>query len=309
MANSQSARSVEIVEVGARDGLQNQKEMLSTDQKVQFIEKMVDAGVRRMEATSFVNPRRVPQMADADDVMARVPRGRGVKYIGLALNNRGAQRAIDAGCDEVGVAIVASNTFGIKNQGQNIDEMLASWAEIAATCRKAGVPASIMVSAAYGCPFEGEVPLQTVFDMAERAVQEQPIELAYADTIGVGDPARTIEITERFRDIAPGLPIRAHFHNTRNTGLANAFAAVQAGVSVLDASLGGIGGCPFAPAATGNIPTEDLIYMLERMGVETGIDSDKAAAIGLWVGEQLGIAIPAYLGRAGGFPQPQEAAA
>ncbi len=303
------SRTVEIVEVGARDGLQNQKEMLSTDQKVQFIEQMVDAGIRRMEATSFVNPKRVPQMADADDVMARVPRDRGVTYIGLALNVRGAQRAIDAGCDQVGVAIPASSTFGIKNQGQNIDEMLATWAEIAKTCRDAGVPSSIMIAAAYGCPFEGEVPLETVFMMAERAVQEQPIELAFADTIGVGDPLKTAQITERFREIAPNLPIRAHLHNTRNTGLANAYAALEAGIGCLDASFGGIGGCPFAPAATGNIPTEDLVYMLDRMGVETGIDAARAAQSGLWVGEALGIDIPAYLGKAGGFPEPQAQAA
>ncbi len=303
--NSSTAtqRSVGIVEVGPRDGLQNQKQLLTTDQKLAFVTRALDAGLTRIEATSFVNPKRVPQMADAAELMARVPRRDGVRYIGLALNLKGAERAIEAGCDEVGAVAIASDTFGVRNQGATIDDMLATWSDIAKLCRERGVGASIMISSAFGCPFEGEVPLERVFEMAGRAMQEDPIELAFADTIGVGDPFRTAEITHRFKEIAGSKPVRAHFHNTRNTGYANAWAAVLAGCDLLDASLGGIGGCPFAPNATGNIATEDLVYMLHRAGVATGVDLDQAIETGRWIGEQLGEPAPGLLSRAGNFPE------
>lgn len=295
--------SVEIVEVGPRDGLQNQDALLSTATKIELVERSIAAGLRRIEATSFVHPRRVPQMADAEAVMAGVPRVAGVRYIGLVLNRRGAERAVEAGVDEMNAVVVATDTFGGRNQGVTSAESVVGWREIAAVAREAGVPASVTVAVAFGCPFEGEVPADRVADIVGRVAEDGPAEIALADTIGVGVPTQVAELVERAGALVPGVPLRFHFHNTRNTGYANAVAAVQAGVRILDASLGGIGGCPFAPDATGNIATEDLVYLLERMGVRTGVDLAAAAQAGTWVCERLGIDPPALLGRAGGFPQ------
>jgi hydroxymethylglutaryl-CoA lyase len=207
------------------------------------------------------------------------------------------------------MAVVASDTFNRRNQGVSTEESIAAWLEIAAAARQAGVRPQVTVSAAFGCPFEGEVPPQRVVDIARRVAEAAPFEIALADTIGVGVPAQVIELVERVREAVPGVALRCHFHNTRNTGLANAFAAVQAGVTTLDASLGGIGGCPFAPAATGNIPTEDLVYMLQRSGYETGISLQGAISTGRWLQEQLGRPVPGMLVKAGDFPPvPAQAA-
>jgi hydroxymethylglutaryl-CoA lyase len=302
-------KRVEIVEVGPRDGLQSEPGVLPTAAKIEFIERAVAAGLRRVEVTSFVNPKRVPQMADAEAVLEGLPRREGVHYIGLVLNRRGLERAIAAGCNEIGMAVVASDTFNRRNQGVSTEESIAAWLEIAAAARQAGVRPQVTVSAAFGCPFEGEVPPQRVVDIARRVAEAAPFEIALADTIGVGVPAQVIELVERVREAVPGVALRCHFHNTRNTGLANAFAAVQAGVTTLDASLGGIGGCPFAPAATGNIPTEDLVYMLQRSGYETGISLQGAISTGRWLQEQLGRPVPGMLVKAGDFPPvPAQAA-
>jgi len=302
-------RRVEIVEVGPRDGLQSEPGVLPTAAKIEFIERAVAAGIRRVEVTSFVNPKRVPQMADAEAVLAGLPRREGVHYIGLVLNRRGLERAIAAGCNEVGMAVVASDTFNRRNQGVTTDDSIAAWLDIAAAARQAGIRPQVTVSAAFGCPFEGEVPMQRVVDIVRRVAEAAPFEIALAATIGVGVPAQVIELVGRVREAVPGVALRCHFHNTRNTGLANAFAAVQAGVTTLDASLGGIGGCPFAPAATGNIPTEDLVYMLQRSGYETGISLDGAISTGRWLQEQLGRPVPGMLVKAGGFPPvPAQAA-
>jgi len=302
-------RRVEIVEVGPRDGLQSEPGVLPTAAKIEFIERAVAAGIRRVEVTSFVNPKRVPQMADAEAVLAGLPRREGVHYIGLVLNRRGLERAIAAGCNEVGMAVVASDTFNRRNQGVTTDDSIAAWLDIAAAARQASIRPQVTVSAAFGCPFEGEVPMQRVVDIVRRVAEAAPFEIALADTIGVGVPAQVIELVGRVREAVPGVALRCHFHNTRNTGLANAFAAVQAGVTTLDASLGGIGGCPFAPAATGNIPTEDLVYMLQRSGYETGISLDGAISTGRWLQEQLGRPVPGMLVKAGGFPPvPAQAA-
>jgi len=300
---------VDVVEVGPRDGLQSEPGVLPTTTKVEFIERAIAAGVRRIEVTSFVNPKRVPQMADAEAVLAALPRHAGVHYIGLVLNRRGFERAAAAGCNEIGMAVVASDTFNRRNQGVTSDESIAAWLDIARAAKSAGIRPQVTVSAAFGCPFEGEVPVSRVVEIAKRVAEAEPFEIALADTIGVGVPSQVIELVGAVREAVPGVALRCHFHNTRNTGLANAFAAVQAGVRTLDASLGGIGGCPFAPAATGNIPTEDLVYMLHRSGHPTGIDLAAAIETGKWLQEQLGRPVPGMLVKAGDFVlQPQVSA-
>jgi hydroxymethylglutaryl-CoA lyase len=296
-----ASRVIEIVEVGPRDGLQSEPGVLPTATRIEFIERAIATGVRRVEVASFVDPRRVPQMADAEAVLAGLPRRPGVRYIGLVLNRRGFERAAAAGCDEIGMAVVASDTFNRRNQGVTTKESIAAWRDMAAAARRAGILSQVTVSAAFGCPFEGEVPLQRVVDIARRVAEAEPFEIALADTIGAGVPAQVIELIGRVREAVPGVAVRCHFHNTRNTGLANAFAAVQAGVTTLDASLGGIGGCPFAPAATGNIPTEDLLYMLQRSGYETGVSLAVAISTARWLQEQLGRPVPGMLVKAGDF--------
>jgi hydroxymethylglutaryl-CoA lyase len=292
----------EIVEVGPRDGLQNEKVLLPTEVKVNYITRALDAGIRRMEVTAFVHPGRVPQMADAEAVMAAVPRRDGVTYIGLVLNRRGLDRALNAGVDEVNVVVVASDEFSRRNQGTSTEEALDVWHEIASTAHAAGVAASLTIAAAFGCPFTGEVPVRRVQEIAREALRTRPREIAIADTIGVGVPTQVRALVAALRELDADVPLRAHFHNTRNTGYANAVAALEAGVHTLDASIGGIGGCPFAPEATGNIATEDLTFLLHRMGVHTGLDLPALAGTGTWIGERLGIATPALLGRTATFP-------
>lgn len=297
-----TVRQVEIVEVGPRDGLQNESTVFSTAAKVEFIERAIAAGTRRVEVTSFVNPKRVPQMADAEEVLKALPRREGVYYIGLVLNRRGFDRAAAAGCNEIGMAVVASDTFNQRNQGVTTEESVKAWLDIAAAAHAAGIRPQVTVSAAFGCPFEGEVAAERVVDIARQVAQGDPCEIAIADTIGVGVPSQVTDLLGRLKDALPGVTLRCHFHNTRNTGLANAYAAVEAGAAALDASIGGIGGCPFAPAATGNIPTEDLLYMLQRMGVVTGVDLLQTIETGRWLQDQLGRPVPGMLVKAGSFP-------
>ena len=294
--------SVEIVEVGPRDGLQSEPGVFPTAAKIEFIERLFDAGLRRIEVSSFVNPKKVPQMADAEAVLSGLRRREGVHFIGLVLNRRGYERAAAAGCNEIGMAVVASDTFNRRNQGVSTDESIAAWLEIAREANAAGLRPTITIGASFGCPFEGEVPVQRVIDIARRVAEAGPYEIAFADTIGVGVPAQVAEVFGRAREALPGFRLRGHFHNTRNTGLANAYAAVEAGAVTLDASAGGIGGCPFAPAATGNIPTEDLVYLLERSGIATGVDLDRLLATGEWLQQTLGRTVPGMLLKAGNFP-------
>ncbi len=241
-------------------------------------------------------------MADAEAVLGALPSRPGVSYIGLVLNRRGYERAVAAGCREVGMVVAASETFNQRNQGAGTDESIAAWDAIARAAKAGGIAAQITISTAFGCPFEGEVPVARVVEVAERVAAAGPFEVALADTIGVGVPSQVTELIARVRERVPGLALRCHFHNTRNTGLANAYAAVEAGVATLDASIGGIGGCPFAPAATGNIPTEDLVYLLSRMGVATGVDLDRLIETGRWLETRLGRTVPGMLVKAGGFP-------
>ncbi|GAA4528976.1 MULTISPECIES: hydroxymethylglutaryl-CoA lyase [Nonomuraea] len=292
---------VNLVEVGPRDGLQNESVLVGTDDKVAYIEALADAGLTRIEAVSFVHPRLVPQMADAEQVMARVPRRDGLSYIGLIVNARGLDRALDAGVDEVNMTVVATETFSRRNQGMSIAEALDSFAAVSARAHAAGLPVTATVGASFGCPFEGEVSPDHVAVMVRRCAEAGADEIALADTIGVGVPADVRRLVEAVRAVT-GLPLRFHFHNTRNTGYANALAAVEAGASALDASSGGIGGCPFAPAATGNIATEDLAYALRRSRVRTGVDLGRLTEAAAYIGERLGAPVPALLGRAGDFP-------
>jgi hydroxymethylglutaryl-CoA lyase len=294
---------ITIVEVSPRDGLQNESVHLSTDAKVELITQLVDAGARRVEAVSFAHPKLVPAMADAEAVMERVPRRDGVSYAGLVLNRRGLDRALRTGVDEVNVVVAVSDTFSWKNQNMSTEDAMRDAVSVVADARAAGLFATLTLATAFGCPFEGEVPADRVVALAAEAARSGVQELALGDTIGVGVPSQVRELTARIRDaVGSQPPLRYHFHNTRNTGFANAYAAVVEGVDVLDASAGGIGGCPFAPKATGNIATDDLVYMLERMGHRTGIDLTTLLPTAAFLGEQLGHEVPALLPRAGVFP-------
>lgn len=295
-------RQVEIVEVGARDGLQNEPEVLPTETKVTLINRAIAGGVRRLETASFVNPRRVPQMADAEAVMAALPDSADVTYIGLVLNERGAERALQTKVHELGAVAVASDSFAMRNQGQTSDESVAIAAAIVAMAKAAGRSGQVTISAAFGCPFEGEVDPDRVVAMASALAASRPREIALADTIGVAVPAQVSDLIRKVRAVVGDIPLRAHFHNTRNTGLANAWAAYEAGIATLDASLGGLGGCPFAPKATGNIPTEDLVYLLTRSGVATGVNLDSLIESGIWLTQTMGRELPAMVSRAGNFP-------
>ena len=297
------SRFIEIVEVGPRDGLQNEKSILEVDQKLDFIRRLQAAGAKRMEVVSFVNPNRVPQMAGAEEIMAALPAGSGLSRIGLVLNMRGWYRAVATGCDEANVVVCASDSFGIRNQGADVAEQIAAMHAIAARQKaEGGPPISVTFSTAFGCPFDGEVPQDRVVSLAREAAEAKVDEIALADTIGVADPWMVRDRVEAVKQVIGDIPLRLHFHDTRNTGLANAFAGVEAGVDILDASCGGLGGCPFAPAATGNIGTEDLVYMLERAGFETGYDIGALIETAKWMSGLLDKPIAASVSRAGVFP-------
>jgi len=293
---------VEIVEVGPRDGLQSQPTLIDTDTKIEFITRLVDAGVRRLEVASFVNPKRVPQMADADEVIARLPRRAGVSYIGLVLNMRGFERAAASAIDQINSVAVASDTFCQRNQGVTSAEMYEVIREMARAAQAAGRFFGVTIAAAFGCPFEGEVPPERVVDMVRRYADLGVDEIGIADTIGVAVPGQVSRLVERALPVAGKIPLRMHFHNTRNTGVANVYAALQGGVRVFDASCGGVGGCPFAPGATGNVGTEDVIYMLHRMGHATGISLEALIAVAKWLAGPLGAQPPAMVSRASLFP-------
>ncbi len=297
------SRSIQIVEVGPRDGLQSEPDVLPTETKLELISRLVEAGLRRIEVASFVHPKRVPQMADAEAVMTGLPSRADVQYVGLILNRKGFDRALAAGCTEVGMVTAATESFAQRNQGASIEDTLRAWEEIAPLARASGIRAQITVSVVFGCPFEGEVPVQRVVDLVKRIAQSNPIEIAIADTIGVAVPDQVSAVLREVRAAVPHIPLRCHFHNTRNTAIANAYAAVNAGVNTLDASVGGIGGCPFAPNATGNVATEDLLYMLSRSGFETGIDLRRLIDTARWLEAQRARVIPSMLSKAGPFPQ------
>lgn len=293
---------VEIVDVGPRDGIQSQPTLLDTDTKLAFIERLIDAGVRRIEAASFVNPKRVPQMADVDELVRRLPRREGVSYIGLVLNRRGFERAAASGIDQINCTTVASETFCQRNQGASVGEMYDTIAEIVREAQAAKLFCGVTIAASFGCPFEGEIAPDRVREMVRQFADLGVDEIALADSIGVAVPSDVRRLLELAGPVAGNIPLRVHFHNTRNTGVANVYAAVEAGVRIVDASCGGVGGCPFAPGATGNVATEDVLYLLQRMGLETGIDIDAIIATAKWLEGPLGTAMPAMVSRAGVFP-------
>jgi hydroxymethylglutaryl-CoA lyase len=295
---------VTIVEVSPRDGLQNEAVVLATEAKVELIGRLVAAGARRVEAVSFAHPRLVPAMADAEAVMERLPRADGVAYAGLVLNRRGLDRALAAGVDEVNMVVCVSETFNRRNQNASTSESMQAAADVLGRAREAGLFTTLTLATSFGCPFEGEVDPGRVVELAARGAAAGAHELCLADTIGVGVPSQVRDLAARVRDRvgASPPPLRFHFHNTRNTGFANAVAAVELGATVLDASAGGIGGCPFAPRATGNIATDDLVFLLERMGLDTGWDLESLLPTAAFLGAQLGHEVPALVPRAGPFP-------
>lgn len=296
--------AIEMVEVGPRDGLQNEPELVSTADKLGLIGRAIDAGFRRLEVASFVNPRKVPQMADAEDVCANLPVRPDVTYIGLVMNLRGAERALATGrIDQLGAVCVATDAFAMANQGQTSDQSVAAAKEIVALARSSGRTAQVTIGASFGCPFEGEVNPDRVVAMAADIASAGPVEVAIADTIGVADPLHVSQLVERVRTAVAPLPVRVHFHNTRGTGLANVWAAINSGATIIDASLGGLGGCPFAPGAAGNVATEDVAYMLARAGIITGLNLDELINTNRWLAEVMNKPLPAMVSRAGGFPR------
>jgi hydroxymethylglutaryl-CoA lyase len=304
-------RQVTILEVSPRDGLQNEKVTFSTDQKLELVGRAIAAGARRIEVASFVHPGKVPQMADAEAVVAALPDRKDVQYIGLILNKRGYLRALATregnrrGVDQVGFVAIATDTFGARNQGQTSDESVREGLDILKLARRDGISAQAMIAVSFGCPFEGEVDADRVIDIAKRLAEGEPAEIGLADTIGVGIPPQVTDLLGRLREAVPHIPARVHFHDTRHTGVANAWAAWLAGAEVIDASMAGLGGCPFAPNATGNVATEDVVYMLERAGVDTGLDLDALVDGAGWLEGILGRRAPSAVSHAGGFPVPE----
>lgn len=299
------SKRIQIVEVAPRDGLQADPADLSTAQKVEFVERLVAAGHTRVEAASFVSPKAVPKMADGDAVMAGVPRSNEVSYSALALNQRGVERAIAAGVDEVCGVVVATEAFSQANQRASVAESVQRWRDISDAARASGIKTAVTVSAVCGCPYEGRVDAQSVLDIVAQLAETQPDELVLADTIGAGVPTQVADLFSGARERAPGITLRGHFHNTRNTALANIAAAIDTGVRVFDSSLGGVGGCPFAPKATGNVATEDVVYLVHEMGFDTGLDLGTLIDTTAWLEAQLGHGVPSLVAKAGGFPQPR----
>lgn len=290
---------VEIIEVSPRDGLQNEPEIISTENKIALINHALDLGIKRIEVASFVNPKRVPQMADAEAVISGLDFSHDATYIGLVLNERGAERALQTNVHELGAVACASDGFAMRNQGQTSIESAHIAVNIVKMAQSAGRTGQVTISTAFGCPFDGPTDPNHVVEIVKILAAAKPREIALADTIGVAVPAQVSALIEMVKPHLGDIPLRAHFHNTRNTGIANAWAAYQGGVRILDSSLGGLGGCPFAPKATGNIPTEDLAYMLFKSDVNIGLDMEKLIETGLWLESIMGKKLPAMLPQAG----------
>jgi hydroxymethylglutaryl-CoA lyase len=293
---------VEIVEVGPRDGLQNEREILGTATKLELINRCLAAGVKRIEVASFVHPRRVPQMADAEDVCAGLPEPDGVTYIGLVMNMRGVERALATQVHEIGGVACSSDAFGVANQGRSADETVEDAIAVIKAAKAAGRRGQATITVAFGCPFEGAVPVERVVEAARRIAAAEPHEIAIADTIGVATPGQVRTVMQAVRAAVPGMPLRLHFHDTRNMAVANAWAALEEGATTLDASVGGAGGCPFAPGATGNVATEDLLYMLAPTGLAPAIALDAMIETGRWLGRALGKELPSKQAKAPAFP-------
>jgi (R)-citramalyl-CoA lyase len=291
---------VTVVDVGPRDGLQNEPDVLAPDVRAELVNRLAQSGLPVVEAASFVNPRRVPQMAGAEEVVAAIARAEGVTYAGLALNEQGYDRLLASGLDEVRFAFGATESFNRRNQNASIAESLAAARRIVERAKADGIRSAVTISVAFGCPFEGRVDEGVVLELAGEVASAEPDALLLADTIGVGVPSQAKRLVSSTGEL--GVPIGGHFHNTRSTGYTNALAALEAGATILDASVGGLGGCPFAPNATGNIATEDLLYLLEGEGVETGIDLATLIEVSKWLETVLGRRLEGQVYRAGPFP-------
>jgi isopropylmalate/homocitrate/citramalate synthase len=296
------AARVTVYDVGPRDGLQNEPEILDVEVRAELVRRLVEAGLPAVEVASFVDPKRVPQMSGAEELVATVGPCHGVIRAGLALNDQGYERLVATGLDEARFAFGVTESFNQRNQGASVEESLATARRIAARARGDGLRCTVTLSVAFGCPFEGEVDPDRVAELAARVAEADPDAIVLGDTIGVATPEEVKALVARVTGF--GVPVGGHFHNTRNTGYANALAALEAGASILDASVGGLGGCPFAPRATGNIATEDLVYALDREGVETGIDLGRLIAVSAWLEEILGRPLEGQVYRAGPFPVP-----
>ena len=295
-----AARRVSLFDVGPRDGLQNEPDVLAPELRAQLVGRLVEAGIGAVEVASFVDPRRVPQMAGAEEVVAALAREDGVTYAGLVLNERGYDRLAAAGLDEARFSFGATESFNHRNQNASVAESVETAARIVERGRGDGIRTAVTISVAFGCPFEGEVDEALVLELANEIAATRPDTLLLADTIGVGVPSQVRGLVTAAAEL--GVPVGGHFHNTRNTGYANALAALESGAAVLDASVGGLGGCPFAPKATGNIATEDLVYLLHREGVATGIDLEALVAVSEWLEGVLGRRLEGQVYRAGSFP-------
>jgi isopropylmalate/homocitrate/citramalate synthase len=290
---------ITLCDVGPRDGLQNQPVTLAPEVRAKLVDRLAAAHVPRVEAVSFVNPKAVPQMAGAEEVVAAIERRDGVVYGGLALNDRGYDRLLATGLDEVHYAFAASEEFNRRNANASVEEGVAGAERIVARAIADGLRATVTIGVAFGCPFEGAVDPGRVADLAARVAAAGADELVLADTIGVGVPRQVRDLVARIA--TGGVPVGIHLHNTRNNGYANAFAALEAGVALFDGSVGGIGGCPFAPRATGNVATEDLVYLFHGEGVETGIDLDALIDVAQWLEVQLGRELEGQVYKAGTF--------
>jgi hydroxymethylglutaryl-CoA lyase/(R)-citramalyl-CoA lyase len=288
---------ITLCDVAPRDGLQNEEKHLEPETRAELVNRLAAAGLPRIEAVSFVNPARVPQMAGAEEVVAGIERRDGVVYAGLALNEQGYDRLAASDLDEVHFAFAASEEFNRRNQNAAPEESVAAAARIVGRAHQDGLRATVTIGTSFGCPFEGAVDPARVLGFAEQLADAD--EIVFADTVGVAVPRQVKELVAE--GVKLGRPVGVHLHNTRNTGFANAYAALEAGATVLDASVGGIGGCPFAPRATGNICTEDLVYMLHGEGVETGVDLDALISVAEWLEGQLGRQLPGQVYRAGTF--------
>ena len=290
---------VTITEVGPRDGLQNEDLFVDTAQKVELIERLAASGLRRIEAASFVSPKAIPQMRDASELMAALPRREGVTYIALVPNEVGARNAIAAEADELSIVVSASETHNQRNVNRTIEQSLAAIEHVAALAANAGMPWAGYISTAFGCPYEGKVPIEEVLRIAKRLRAVGAYVIAFGDTIGAGNPRQVSTLVRAFQDALPDTPLRIHFHDTRGTALANVFAALQEGVASFDGSLAGLGGCPYAPGAAGNVATEDAVYMLHAMGIETGVDLEALISAARWAEQLVGRSLPGRVKAAG----------
>jgi hydroxymethylglutaryl-CoA lyase len=289
---------ISVREVGPRDGLQNE-DPVPTAAKVELINRLSATGVRRIEAVSFVRPDAIPQMADADEVWHEIDRAPEVRYSALVPNLRGAARALDSGFTEIEAVVSASDTHNRKNVNRSTDQSLDDIASIIEQAHARGVTSQVIVSTAWGCPYEGDVPVERVVQVAGRAIADGADSISFGDTTGMATPGRVRRLVGEFRSAYPDVPLNLHFHNTRGTGLANVLAALELGVADFDASVGGLGGCPYAPGATGNIATEELIHMVEDMGVDTGVDLDAMIEAAADAERIIGRQLPSQVLRAG----------